>query len=79
MRHLCTDYIEKAELQLCSVIIFVNNKGFKVEDSTLGSDQDLTLIDTGHKAVLWWLDTIVYLSQSLQQMILPCYSAIGNP
>jgi hypothetical protein len=78
MRRLCTDYIEKAELQLRSAIILVNSKGFEVEDSTLGSDQDLTLMDAGHKAVLRRLDTIVYLSQSLHQMILPCYSAIGN-
>ena len=43
-----------------------------MEDSALGSDQDLTLIDAGHKAVLRRLNTIVHLCQSLRQMILPC-------
>lgn len=79
MRCLCTDHIEKAELQLRSAIIHVSNTGLNVENSTLGSDQDLALIDAGHKSLLRRLDTIVYLSQSLHQMILPCYSAIENP
>jgi len=72
MRCLCTDHIEKAKVQLRSAIILVNNKGLEVEDSTLDSDQDLTLMDAGRKAVLRRLDTIVYLCQSLHQMILPC-------
>ena len=71
MRCLCTDHVEKAEVQLRSAIILVNNKGLEVEDSTLGSDQDLTLMDAGHKAVLRRLGTIVYLSQFLHQMICP--------
>lgn len=69
IRRLCTDCIEEAEVQLRSAITLVNNKGLEVEDLTLGSDQHVTSMDVGHKAVLLRLDTIVYLSQFLQQII----------
>lgn len=67
MTHLCTDCIEAAEAQLRCAIILVDKMDLEMEHPKLGSDRDLTLMDAGHEAVLRRLDTIVYLSQFLQQ------------
>ena len=67
MTHLCTDCIEAAEAQLRCAIILVDKMGLEMEHPKLGSDRDLTLMDADYEAVLRRLDTIVYLSQFLQQ------------
>jgi hypothetical protein len=50
-------------------MVLFDNEGLEVEDSTQTSDQELTLTDADHKAVLHHLDRIVYLGELLRQQI----------
>lgn len=71
MRCLCTDHIEEAGAQLRSALISVYDLNvLEAKRSTQGSDQDLTLMNADHSAMLRWLDEIVRLCQFLRQDIL---------
>jgi hypothetical protein len=68
MWRMCADHIEEAKAQLRTVIVNLKNKDLEVEILILGY-QDLTLTGPYHEAVLQRPDTIISLSQFLQQKI----------